>query len=512
MALAADCLALSNRKQGPKRSRKLFVPRRRRFWAYVIILAAGPSTIQGKVTLLLRNIPKVDKVLEWPGIKVFVDEHPRSMVVTAVREALDQIRAEFLDGNTTKELIEEAAIVERVRIAIEKNSTPGLRRVINGTGVVLHTNLGRAALSPSLRETMLDAAFGYSTLEFNLETGTRGKRAVHVEELLCRLTGAECAVVVNNNAAAVLLALSALARGKEVVVSRGELVEIGGSFRIPEVMEQSGAILREVGATNRTHPRDYRSAITGETALLLKVHTSNFAVVGFTSEVSTEELVSVGRESSLPVMVDAGSGTLVNLSAHGLHGEATVGEYLEAGADLVTFSGDKLLGGPQAGIIVGKRSCLESMKKHPLLRALRLDKITLATLEGTLRLYQDEQQALREIPSLRMMTLSAEELASRAKTIVRRMRRALPSSVSLKTLKGFSPVGGGTFPLLELPTTLIAVFVEGLSSQQLEQSLRRRVLPIIGRISQGDFLLDPRTVADEDIADIISALKSLVAS
>ena len=460
---------------------------------------------------MLRNIPKVDKVLEWPGIKVFIEEYPRSMIVTVVREALDLIRAEFLNGKAAKELLEEESVIERVRIALEKSNTPGLRRVINGTGVVLHTNLGRAPLSPSLQDTMLDAAFGYSTLEFNLETGTRGKRAVHVEELLCSLTGAECAVVVNNNAAAVLLALSALARGKEVVVSRGELVEIGGSFRIPEVMEQSGAILREVGATNRTHPRDYRSAITEETALLLKVHTSNFAVVGFTSEVSTEELVNVGRESSLPIMVDAGSGTLVNLSAHGLHGEATIGEYLEAGADLVTFSGDKLLGGPQAGIIVGKRSCLEPMKKHPLLRALRLDKITLATLEGTLRLYQDEQQALQKIPSLRMMTLSAEELASRAKAIVRRMRRALPDNVSLKTLKGVSQVGGGTFPLLELPTTLISISVDGLSTQQLEQKLRRRLLPIIGRISQGDFLLDPRTVADQDIPDIISALQSLVA-
>jgi L-seryl-tRNA(Ser) seleniumtransferase len=271
-------------------------------------------------------------------------------------------------------------------------------------------------------------------------------------------------------------------------------------------------LLREIGATNRTHPRDYRAAITGETALLLKVHTSNFAVVGFTAEVSTEELVSVSRESSLPVMVDAGSGTLINLSAYGLQGETTVGKYLEAGADLVTFSGDKLLGGPQAGIIVGKRSCLEPMKKHPLLRALRLDKVTLATLEGTLRLYRDEQQALQQIPSLRMMTLSAEELATRAKAIVRRMRRGLPAGVSLKTLKGFSQVGGGTFPLLELPTTLISISVDGLSSQQLEQSLRTRVLPIIGRIYQGDYLLDPRTVADQDVPDMVLALQSLVAA
>lgn len=461
---------------------------------------------------MLRNIPKVDKILEWPGIKALIAQYPRPVVITAVRETLDQLRADILGGNATDERLAKEAVIEQVGIALENLNTPGLRRVINGTGVVLHTNLGRAPLSESLRDTMLDVAFGYSTLEFDLETGTRGKRAVHVEELLCSLTGAECAVVVNNNAAAVLLALSSLARGKEVVVSRGELVEIGGSFRIPEVMEQSGAILREVGATNRTHPRDYRAAIGEETALLLKVHTSNFAVVGFTTEVATEALVALGRESALPVMVDAGSGTLVNLSAHGLSGELTVGEYLAAGADLVTFSGDKLLGGPQAGIIVGKRSCLEPMKKHPLLRALRVDKVTLATLEGTLRLYRDEQQALRQIPTLRMMTLPVEELAARARKAVRRMRRALPASVSLTTLDGVSQVGGGTFPLLELPTTLITVAVDGLSAQQLEQKLRTRVLPIIGRISQGDFLLDIRTVSEEDVSDIASALLAIAES
>jgi len=461
---------------------------------------------------LLKNIPKVDKVLEWPEVKVLLAEYPRPVVITAVRNVLDQLRAGLLRGDATAASLEIGAVTERVRTTLEQTNTPGLRRVINGTGVILHTNLGRAPLSESLRDVMLDAAFGYSTLEFDLETGTRGKRAVHVEKLLCTLTGAEAAVVVNNNAAAVLLALSSLAKGKEVIVSRGELVEIGGSFRIPEVMQQSGAILREVGATNRTHPRDYRSAVTAETALLLKVHTSNFAVVGFSSEVSTEELVAIGRESSLPVMVDAGSGTLVNLSAHGLPGEMTVQEYLAAGADLVTFSGDKLLGGPQAGILVGTRECLEPMKKHPLLRALRVDKVTLATLEGTLRLYRDERQALRQIPSLRMMTVTADEIATRARTALRRMRRALPAGLSLQTLPGFSQVGGGTFPLLEIPTTLIAVAVADLSPQQLEEKLRTRPLPIIGRIAQDTFLLDLRTITDQDIAEIISALQSIVAS
>ncbi len=458
---------------------------------------------------MLKNIPKVDKVLEWPEISPFLENYPRPLVIAAVRDTLDQVRAAILHREAGSETLQREVLIEQVGSALARTNTPGLRRVINGTGVILHTNLGRAPLSESLRDTMLEAAFGYSTLEFDLETGERGSRAVHVEKLLCSLTGAEAAVVVNNNAAAVLLALSSLARGKEVIVSRGELVEIGGSFRIPEVMEQSGAVLREVGATNRTHARDYRTAISEETALLLKVHTSNFAVVGFTSEVSTEELVTIGGEASLPVMVDAGSGTLVNLSAHGLPGETTVQEYLKAGAALVTFSGDKLLGGPQAGIIVGTRRCLEPMKKHPLLRALRVDKVTLATLEGTLRLYRDERQALGLIPSLRMLTVSGVELASRARAALRRMRRTLPASVSLKTLPGFSQVGGGTFPLVKIPTSLISVSMAGLSAQQLEQKLRTSPLPIIGRISQGDFLLDLRTLSEQDIREIISALQSI---
>lgn len=460
---------------------------------------------------MFKNIPKVDKVLAWPGIKALQREHPRAIVIAAVRETLDQLRADITSGQATPALLEEDTVTERIQSALARANLPGLRRVINGTGVVLHTNLGRAPLSESLREHMLDVAFGYNTLEFDLESGMRGKRAFHVENLIRELTGAEAAVVVNNNAAAVLLALSALARNREVVVSRGQLVEIGGSFRIPAVMEQSGAILREVGTTNRTHPRDYRAAISEETALLLEVHTSNFAVVGFTTSVSTSELVEIGGEFSVPVMVDAGSGTLVNLSSLGIPGETTVRQYLDAGADLVTFSGDKLLGGPQAGIIVGKKRYLEQMKKHPLLRALRVDKVTLANLEGTLRLYRDERQALRQIPTLRMMTVPADELAARARAAVRRMRKALGDSVTLKTLPGFSQVGGGTFPLLQIATTLIAVAVPGLSSQQLDERLRKRPLPIVGRIAQGDYLLDLRTVTDQEIPEIISALRSIAA-
>ena len=458
---------------------------------------------------MLKNIPKVDKVMDWPEIKGLLEENPRPVVLEAVRRALDMLRGEALRGTATEEDFAEKSVTDRVRVSLDRANAPGLRRVINATGVILHTNLGRAPISESLRESMLEAAFGYSTLEFDLEMGVRGHRAIHVEKLVQQLTGAEAAVVVNNNAAAVMLALTSLAKGREVIVSRGELVEIGGSFRIPEVMEQSGAILREVGATNKTHLRDYRSALNTDTALLLKVHTSNFAMVGFTAEVSVEEMAALGRESSLPVMVDAGSGCLVDLAARGIPGERTVRDYLVAGADLVTFSGDKLLGGPQAGIIVGKRALVDPMKKHPLLRALRVDKVTLAALEGTLRLYRDERLALSSIPTLRMLTMSDSELVSRASTMVRRMRRALPSSAEIRTLRGTSPVGGGSYPLLEIPSTLVSVSIPGLSPRQLEEKMRTGNIPVIGRIAHEKYLLDPRTLLDGDIADIIDAIRTI---
>jgi len=330
--------------------------------------------------------------------------------------------------------------------------------------------------------------------------------------MLRKLTGAESAVVVNNNAAAVLLALSTLARGKEVIVSRGELVEIGGSFRIPDVMSQSGALLREVGTTNRTHPKDYRSAVSADTALLLKIHTSNFTIVGFTSDVSVGELAEIGRESTLPVMVDAGSGNLVDLAAYGIPAGPSVRGYLDAGADVVTFSGDKLLGGPQAGIIVGDKTLVDQMKTNPLYRALRVDKMTLAALHATLCMYGDERQAIRMIPVLHMLTMGIDELEKLARAMVRRLRRNLPSRVSVRTLRGVSQVGGGSLPHVELPTVLVAVNIRDVSPQQLDQRLRSGSTPVVGRISQGEFLLDPRTIGEEEIPDVISALRSIVES
>lgn len=457
---------------------------------------------------LLRQIPKVDKVLEWPGIKDLLARQPRPVVVRAVREVLASLRAEVLQGGVSEADLAELAVAGRVTAELAAADLLSLRRVVNGSGVVIHTNLGRSPLPERVRQSLCEIAFGYSNLEFDLARGERGSRYAHVEGLLCELTGAEAALVVNNNAAAVLLALAALAQGREVIVSRGELVEIGGSFRIPDVMRQSGALLREVGTTNRTHFRDYRAAVNDATGLLLKVHASNFAVVGFTAEVSAAELVALGRELAVPVMADVGSGNLLDLARMGVGNEPMVQEYVRAGVDVVTFSGDKLLGGPQAGIIVGRRECIELLKKHPLLRALRIDKLTLAALEGTLRLYRDERQALAEIPTLRMLTMTAAELAVQGRRMLRRLRRGVPPAVTLALQDGVSQVGGGALPLVELPTVLLAVTVAGCSPQALEGKLRNAAVPVIGRIWRDTFLLDLRTMTDADLLDLLAALRS----
>jgi L-seryl-tRNA(Ser) seleniumtransferase len=458
---------------------------------------------------LLRNIPKVDKVLELPGIQAELARHPRPLVVRAVRMVLEALRRE-LHENRALLPINGELLVSRVLQELALLTASRLKRVINGTGVVIHTNLGRSPLPEAVREHLNDIAFSYSNLEFDLDKGERGSRYSHLEGLLCELTGAESALVVNNNAAAVLLSLASLAEGKEVIVSRGELVEIGGSFRIPDVMRQSGAILREVGTTNRTHPHDYRSAINPSTGLLLKVHSSNFAVVGFTAEVSADELAEMGREFSLPAMADLGSGSLVELQGLPGPAEPTVQAFVRAGLDVVTFSGDKLLGGPQAGIIVGKKAFVDPMKRHPLLRALRVDKMSIAALEGTLRLFRDERQALKEIPALRMLNVSSAELEARGKQLLRRFKRDLPAGVKLSIISGTSQVGGGALPLAELPTALIAVNVKDASPQEVELRLRNCPVPVIGRISRGNFLLDLRTLLDRDLPDLLSALKALV--
>ncbi len=458
---------------------------------------------------ILKRIPKVDKVLAWAGVQVLLHTHPRPVVLKAVRTVLESLRRDVV-REMPPVLPPDDVIAARIAAAVEQGTAPSLKRVVNGTGVVIHTNLGRSPLPVKVREQLDSIAYGYSNLEFDLAAGERGSRYSHVEELLCELTGAEAALVVNNNAAAVLLALSSMAHGREVVVSRGELVEIGGSFRIPDIMGQSGALLREVGATNRTHTADYRAAVTGETALFLKVHASNFAMTGFTAEVTAPRLVELGREYGLPVMADVGSGCLLDLARLGVGSEPTVKEFVRAGVDVVTFSGDKLLGGPQAGLIVGRKVCIDPMKKHPLLRAFRIDKLTLAALEGTLALYRDDRLALASIPTLRMLTVSPAELAEKGKRVARLLRRNLPTGVEIALVKGVSQVGGGALPGQELPTVLLSIRMDGLSPQEMELRLRTGSVPVVGRIARGEFLLDLRTILDADVPLLVEALKALI--
>ena len=459
---------------------------------------------------LLRSIPKVDKLLAGPTCRRLLADYPRPVVLAAVRQVLEDLRAAGNAERLQSADLEPAAISISIEQYLADNEAFSLRRVVNGTGVVLHTNLGRSSLAPRLREHLIDIAFGYSTLEYDVSTGERGTRYAHVEKLICQLTGAEAALVVNNNAAAVFLVLTAMAAGREVVVSRGELVEIGGSFRVPDVMRQGGAVLREVGTTNRTHLRDYRSAINDQTAMLLKVHCSNFAVVGFTAAVSVAELAGLGRECGIPVVADIGSGNLMDWQGVPGMNQPRVQDYLTAGVDLVTFSGDKLLGGPQAGIIAGRAALVNPLKNHQLLRSLRVDKLTLAALEGTLRLYRDERQAWAEIPTLRLLRLTAAELKKKGQQVVRRVRRQLPETVAIELVPGVSQVGGGALPLAELPTWLLAIRSAGYSAREFEEGLRRQPVPVIGRIARGDFLLDLRTVADGDWPAVIDGLRAVI--
>jgi len=452
---------------------------------------------------VLRKIPSVDEILSNPQIGDLLRTYPRTVVVDAVRNGLKRLRQQLLDKKELTDLEEEFFSFEHLyslfRKEIDLQVQPRLRHLINATGVVIHTNLGRSPLHPSALKHMIDIAKNYSNLEYDLDRGERGNRYTHVEGILCRLSGAESALVVNNNAGAVLLVLNTIAEGREVIVSRGELVEIGGAFRIPDVMRRSGASLREVGTTNRTYLSDYQKAIGSQTALLLKVHTSNFRVMGFTSDVSLQELVQLGRQHDLPVMNDLGSGCFVDLSQYGLEKEPTVQEAIKTGGDVVTFSGDKLLGGPQAGIILGKKSLLDLIKINPLTRALRIDKLTLAALESTLLLYLDEKRAMEEIPTLRMLSLDTGNLKRRGRRLLRRLSGMVDKGTQLTLREDVSQVGGGALPLQELPTMVLAVKPLDLSVNELEENLRKGEPPIISRISKDELILDMRTVSDEEI-------------
>ena len=459
----------------------------------------------------LRRIPSVDEILAKPEVNDLLKIHPRTVVVDAIREGLGKLRKEILGRKGLPESPDLFFSMDRLLPLFQKEialrSLPRLCRVINATGVVIHTNLGRSPLHPSALQHMIDVSGGYSNLEFDLIRGERGSRYAHVEEILCRLSGAESALVVNNNAGAVLVALNTLAEGKEVIVSRGELVEIGGAFRIPDVMKRSGAILREIGTTNRTHLSDYRKVIGPQTALLMKVHTSNFRIMGFSSDVSPQELVELGKQSHLPVMNDLGSGCFVDLSQYGLKKEPTVQEAVQAGVDVVTFSGDKLLGGPQAGIILGKKNFLDLIKVNPLTRALRIDKFTLAALESTLLLYLDEARATEEIPTLKMLCTDLETLRRRGRRLLRRLSGITKERARFILREDISQVGGGALPLQDLPTIVLSVKLLDLSVNRVEENLRKVDPPIISRISKEELVLDMRTVSDDEIPLLAKGLE-----
>lgn len=464
-----------------------------------------------KTKNLLKKLPSVDRMLGLVAAVEGMADVPRSVLADSVRQIIDSMRSAVLGHKPelAPSDFEDQAIIEKVSDEVARRMQPRLRRTINATGVVIHTNLGRSLLAGAALENVRLISGRYSNLEFNLDTGKRGLRYSAVEELLCELCGSESAMVVNNNASAVLLCLDAMARGRDVIVSRGELVEIGGSFRIPDVMEKSGCTLKEVGTTNRTHARDYANAIDERTGLLLKVHTSNYSIVGFTASVALADMVVMGKQHGLPVMEDLGSGTLIDFSKYGLVKEPTVQESVAAGCDIVTFSGDKLLGGPQAGIIVGKKSWIEKIRKNPLTRALRIDKMTLAALESTLGLYRDEQTAVRDIPTLRMITMTRETTAVLARIIAEKLEGLGDKRLTTCFLDLASKAGGGSLPLLELPSTCLGLTIEGLSANALEQKLRLGRHHLIVRIENDTVILDPRTIQDEEpdlIRDSVAAV------
>jgi len=470
------------------------------------------SDLSAEQAALLRRVPSVDELLLRPGLVALCREVERSFVVETTREVLEGLRREITSGEAlTDEVLNPAAIEQRIANAVQREFAPSLQPVINASGVILHTNLGRAPLSAYVVEEFRRTATQYSNLEYDLEAGARGRRDVHTARLIERLTGAESAIVVNNCAAAVLLALAALARGGEVIVSRGELIEIGDGFRIPEIMEQSGAVLREVGTTNRTRLADYENAIHDKTRLLLRVHPSNFTVTGFTEKPDVADLIALGARAGLPVVEDLGSGCLADLSASGVT-EPTVRESIAAGFSLVLFSADKLLGGPQAGIIAGKKEIVAKVRRHPLFRALRVDKLTIAALEVTLRAYL--RGSWNDIPAQRMIRVPLQEIAARTKKFRAALRPQVAApDVEIEIADGRSLVGGGSTPAQSLPATVLCIASSRHSAAQLEARLRQAPagIPVIARIEGDRLLLDLRTVFPEQEPALLQSLVAALA-
>lgn len=454
-----------------------------------------------------RNLPAVNDILDSDSGLELLQEHPRKMVVDGVRLVLDGLRQEIRKGQTPIEEVSIELVSQRVNTHLQRLRAPLIRPVINATGIVLHTNLGRAPMAPAAAEAAGRASGGYLNLELDLETGKRSSRQYPIKTWIQRLTGAEAATVVNNNAAATIIALRAICHGKEVILSRGQLIEIGGSFRIPEIMSVSGAILKEIGTTNITRIRDYEQAITDNTGALLQIHTSNFRVRGFTKSASLEELVALGKKHNIPVIDDAGSGAFVDFNQFGLEGEPVIGKSLEAGVDLVLFSGDKLLGGPQAGILAGKKQWIDKIEKDPLMRAFRLDKMTLAALEATLQFYCDEAIALENIPILRMLRLTTEELRERALNFAKAVED-FEELASTELIDTVAYVGGGSLPDQALPTVVVAIQPKHNGVESLAKRLRLGTPAVMARIQNDALLFDLRTVFPEQEAFLLQALRN----
>jgi L-seryl-tRNA(Ser) seleniumtransferase len=465
-----------------------------------------------KQQTLLKMLPGVDHILELAKAKPSFQDIPKSVLTPAVRSTIENLRTEILKGDKglDKKILSDARTLKMVEETVKKTMAPKLLPAINVTGVVVHTNLGRSLLAEEAIHNLQAIGSKYSNLEFDLSSGTRGTRYSHIEDILCEISGAEAGLAVNNNAGAVLLCLETIAKNKKVVISRGELVEIGGSFRIPDVMAKSGAILHEVGTTNRTHLKDYENAIENDTGLLLKVHKSNYSVVGFSAEVSLKQLTALGEKYHLPVMEDLGSGTFIDFSKYGLLKEPTVQESVAAGPDVITFSGDKLLGGPQAGLIVGKKEVVDKIKKNPITRALRIDKLTLAALENTLRLYRDEETAIHAIPTLRMLTLPLDSIEKKAQRLRKILENIGDPRIHIELIDLSSRAGGGSLPLLALPSKCVAIKLKGISVNTVERFMRQNSPPIIGRIEEDFFIMDLRTLQDDELSLIETAFKRIL--
>ena len=453
--------------------------------------------------MLYRSIPKVDVLLENQDIVTLIENHHRDVVVDVIREEIDKLR-NFIKENDDVNLIETKInnLLENIKISTEKVYSYNIKKVINGTGTILHTNLGRAIISKKHADYLSEVVTSYSNLEYNLEEGKRGERYSHFEKLICKITGAEAAMAVNNNAAAVMLVLSSMAAEREVIVSRGELVEVGGKFRIPDVMKSSNAHLVEIGTTNKTHLEDYEDAISENTGAFLKVHTSNFKILGFTESVSIEELCKLGREKDIPVIEDIGSGVLIDLSEYGLEYEPTVQDSIKAGVDVVSFSGDKLLGGPQAGIIVGKKKYIDKMKKNPLTRAFRIDKFTATILEMIFHEYLNEEDAIKNIPVLSLITKDLKEIEKNANALFNKIEN-LENVADINVEDTFSQIGGGSLPAERIKSKSVTIMPKNISTQSLEAKLRAGKNPVVGRISEEKLILDMRTVLEDEI-DILA--------